>query len=118
MRNLNDELMDQLKQSDLEFEIVLYDSNNSDLMEFGRQRSLERGNTDDWWSSTKTHVENLYNTYKNRSDLNVVIFTDCLSLTDYLKQSNVELIPDNESNRIHQFADGLSDLSTHVESQL
>ena len=91
---LQDDCIEYLLKKRYELELILVDV--KDYENIYKERSIQRGNNENFWNSLKSYYDLTLTKYKDRKDMKITIFTKPFYLSEYLLFSGTIL---KRSNR-------------------
>lgn len=79
---LQDDAIEYLLNKDYELELILVDAKNYENIY--KERSVQRGNNENYWNNLKPYYNSTLDKYKDRKDMKITIFTKPFYLSEYL----------------------------------
>lgn len=79
---LQDDVIEYLLSKDYELELILVDV--KDYESVYKERSVQRGNNENYWNNLKSYYNSTLDKYKDRKDMKITIFTKPFYLSEYL----------------------------------
>ena len=79
---LQDDCIEYLLKKGYELELILVDV--KDYENIYKERSIQRGNNENFWHNLKFYYDLTLNKYKDRKDMKITIFTKPFHLSEYL----------------------------------
>ena len=79
---LQDDAIEYLLNKGYELELILVDV--KDYESVYKERSVQRGNNENYWNNLKSYFNSTLDKYKDREDMKITIFTKPFYLSEYL----------------------------------
>ena len=79
---LQDDAIEYLLNKGYELELILVDAKNYENVY--KERSVQRGNNENYWNNLKHYYNSTLEKYKDRKDMKITIFTKPFYLSEYL----------------------------------
>ena len=86
---LQDDAIEYLLNKGYELELILVDVKNHENVY--KERSVQRGNNENYWNNLKSYYNSTLDKYKDRKDMKITIFTKPFYLSEYLLFSGTVL---------------------------